>query len=105
MKEDARGIGFARYGQVKPGLQTLLSVYAQAKEKDWCCQVTDCQTGRLVSTNNRDELAAVITEWLTNEELHRKLGSSAHQTINDKFTRTGELDRNPAVDGRLALKV
>jgi glycosyltransferase involved in cell wall biosynthesis len=67
--------------------------------------VIDCENGRLVSTNDADELANTIIELLTNEHLRRKLGRAARQTIMHKFTPQAELDGNLAVYHRLGLKV
>lgn len=67
--------------------------------------VTDCENGQLVSTNNVNELANAIEKLLTNEELRKKLGHTARQTIMEKFTRQSELDGHLAVYRRLGLKV
>lgn len=67
--------------------------------------VTDCKNGRLVSTNNVDELADVMDELLTNEKLRKELGSASRQTIIDRFTLPSELDGNLAVYNRLGLKM
>jgi glycosyltransferase involved in cell wall biosynthesis len=67
--------------------------------------VTDCENGRLVSTNDADELADAIVELLTKAELRRQLGRAARQTIMHKFTLQAELDENLAVYRRLGLKV
>jgi hypothetical protein len=47
MKEAARGIGFAREGKVKQGLQTPLSAYAQAKKKIDVVRWPSLKTGEL----------------------------------------------------------
>jgi glycosyltransferase involved in cell wall biosynthesis len=67
--------------------------------------VTDCENGRLVSTNNANELASTINELLSDESLRMKLGSAARQTIMNKFTRQAELDGNLALYRQLGLKV
>lgn len=67
--------------------------------------VVDCENGKLVSTNDADELANAINELLTNEDLRRKLGSAARRTIMDQFTPQAELDGNLAIYRRLGLKV
>ena len=66
--------------------------------------VVDCKNGRLVSTNNVNELADAIDELLTNEKLRRKLGAGGRQTIIDQFTLESELNGNLAVYHRLGLK-
>ena len=66
--------------------------------------IVDCENGRLVSTNNVNELADVIDELLTNENLRRKLGAGGRQTIIDQFTLESELNGNLAVYHRLGLK-
>jgi glycosyltransferase involved in cell wall biosynthesis len=67
--------------------------------------VTDCENGRLVSTNNANELASTINEVLSDESLRMKLGSAARQTIMNKFTLQAELDGNLALYRQLGLKV
>ena len=67
--------------------------------------VTDCENGKLVSTNNADELANAINDLLTDENLRKKLGSAACQTIIDKFTPQAELNGNLALYRHLGLKV
>ena len=67
--------------------------------------VTDCENGRLVSTNNADELANTIIELLTDEHERRTLGGAARQTIMQRFTPQAELDGNLAIYHRLGLKV
>ncbi|HEY3473291.1 MAG TPA: glycosyltransferase [Anaerolineales bacterium] len=67
--------------------------------------VTDCENGKLVSTNNPDELAEAIIEMLTNEGLSKRLRIAARQTIMKKFTLQAELDGNLAVYRNLGLKV
>jgi glycosyltransferase involved in cell wall biosynthesis len=66
--------------------------------------VTDCKNGRLVPANDVDELADVIEELLTNENLRKQLGSTSRQTIVDKFTPQSELDGNLDVYRRLGLR-
>jgi len=67
--------------------------------------VLDCKNGRLVSTNNADELASAMDELLTNEDLRKELGGAGRQTILDKFTLQSELDGNLSVYRRLGLKM
>jgi glycosyltransferase involved in cell wall biosynthesis len=67
--------------------------------------VTDCENGRLVSTNDAHGLAKVINELLSDESLRMKLGKSARQTILNKFTLQAELDGNLALYRQLGLKV
>jgi glycosyltransferase involved in cell wall biosynthesis len=66
--------------------------------------VIDGKNGRLVSTNNADELANTIDELLTDENLRRDLGNAARQRIQERFTLKSELDENLAVYHRLGLK-
>ncbi len=67
--------------------------------------VLDCKNGRLVSTNNADELASAMDELLTNEDLGNELGRAGRQTILEKFTLQSELDGNLSVYRRLGLKM
>jgi glycosyltransferase involved in cell wall biosynthesis len=67
--------------------------------------VLDCKNGRLVSTNNADELASAMAELLTNENLRNELGRAGRQTILEKFTLQTELDGNLSVYRRLGLKM
>ena len=67
--------------------------------------VLDCKNGRLVSTNNADELASAMDELLTNEDLRNELGHAGRQTILEKFTLQSELDGNLSVYRRLGLKM
>ncbi|HSB00188.1 MAG TPA: glycosyltransferase family 4 protein, partial [Anaerolineales bacterium] len=67
--------------------------------------VTDCENGRLVSTNAAGELAESIHELLNEENLRKKLGSVARQTIVNKFTLQAELEGNLGLYRRLGLKV
>jgi glycosyltransferase involved in cell wall biosynthesis len=67
--------------------------------------IMDCKNGKLVLTNNVDELANAMDELLTNENLKKKLGSAARQTIMNTFTLQSELDGNLAVYRRLGLKM
>ncbi|HEX9331213.1 MAG TPA: glycosyltransferase, partial [Anaerolineales bacterium] len=67
--------------------------------------VTDCENGKLVSTNDPNELANAINELLSDELLRMKFGSAAHQTIMDKFTLQAELDGNLSVYRYLGLKM
>ena len=66
--------------------------------------VTDCKSGRLVSTNSVEELADAINEMLTNADMQRELGRAGRQTIKNRFTLRSELDGNRAVHHRLGLK-
>jgi glycosyltransferase involved in cell wall biosynthesis len=65
--------------------------------------VIDCKNGKLVSTNNADQLADIIDELLTNEDLRKELGNAARQTIQKRFTPKSELDGNLAIYHRLGL--
>jgi glycosyltransferase involved in cell wall biosynthesis len=67
--------------------------------------ILDCKNGRLVSTNNAAELAEVIEQVLTNENLRKELGHASRQTILEKFTLQSEIDRNFAVYRHLGLKL
>lgn len=67
--------------------------------------ILDCKNGRLVATNNVSELAEVIAEVLTNENLRKDLGHASRQTILEKFTLQSEVDGNFAVYRRLGLKL
>jgi glycosyltransferase involved in cell wall biosynthesis len=66
--------------------------------------ILDCKNGKLVSTNNADQLADTIDELLTNEDLRKELGNAARQTIQERFTLKSELDGNLAIYHRLGLK-
>lgn len=67
--------------------------------------VTDCETGRLVSTNNVAELADTIDELLSDDHQRNKLGSAACQTIENNFTLQKELDANLSLYRRLGLNM
>ena len=67
--------------------------------------INDCENGRLVSTNDANELASTINELMSDESLRIKLGKSARQTIIDRFTLQAELDGNLALYRQLGLKV
>jgi glycosyltransferase involved in cell wall biosynthesis len=67
--------------------------------------IVDCRNGRLVSTNSDEELANVIEELLTSENLRKELGRESRQTILDNFTLQSELNGNLVVYRRLGLKV
>lgn len=67
--------------------------------------IIDGKNGRLVSTNNAEELAKAIEELWTNERLRRELGNASRQTIMEKFTLQSELDGNLSVYHGLGLKV
>lgn len=68
---------------------------------------TDCENGRLVSTNNVIELASATNELLKliDERLRRKLRRAACQTIAIKSTTQAELEGNLAVYQRMGLKM
>lgn len=67
--------------------------------------VIDDANGRIVSTNNVDELANDIEELLTSQDLKSQLGRAACQTIMDKFTLQSELNGNLVVYKHLGLKM
>ena len=67
--------------------------------------IINCENGKLVSTDNVDELADTINELLMDGNLRMKLGKEACQTIRKKFTLPAELDGNLDVYRRLGLKV
>ncbi len=67
--------------------------------------VIDCENGRFVRTNDPSELASVINELLADGNVRTKLGSTARQTVMDKFTLQAELDGNLALYRRLGLKM
>ena len=67
--------------------------------------IIHCENGKLVSTNNVDELADTIDELFMDVNLQMKLGKEACQTIREKFTLPAELDGNLDVYRRLGLKV
>ena len=67
--------------------------------------IIDCENGRLVSTNNVDELADTIDELLMDANQRMKLGKEACQTIREKFTLQAEVDGNLEVYRRLGLQV
>ncbi|HLO28957.1 MAG TPA: glycosyltransferase, partial [Anaerolineales bacterium] len=67
--------------------------------------ISDCINGKLVSTNNEDELARTINELLADEHLRMKLGSTARQTVTKRFTLQAELDGNLALYRKLGLKM
>ena len=66
--------------------------------------VTDCENGRLVPAKDSDQLASVIHELLSDNQLRMKLGNAARQTIIEKFTLQKELNENLAVYSNLGLK-
>jgi glycosyltransferase involved in cell wall biosynthesis len=66
--------------------------------------VTDCENGRLVPANDVDQLANVIHELLSDNQLRMKLGEAARQTIIEKFTLQTELNGNLAVYSSLGIK-
>jgi glycosyltransferase involved in cell wall biosynthesis len=63
--------------------------------------VTDCENGRLVSTNNAEELARAMEELFMDKNLRMRFGNTACQTIADRFTLRGNL----AVYRRSGLKL
>jgi glycosyltransferase involved in cell wall biosynthesis len=67
--------------------------------------IIDCENGKLVSTNDADELANRIDELLMDVNMRMKLGKEACQTIREKFTPQAELDGTLNVYRRLGLKV
>src|SRR5687768_12352865 len=67
--------------------------------------VIDGVNGRLVSTNNTEELTKAIEELLINDSLRSELGHVSRQTICDKFTLESELNGNLVVYHRLGLKL
>lgn len=67
--------------------------------------VTDCENGRLVSTNNVSELAETIEELLSDDHRRNKLGGAACQTIENHFTLQKELDASLFLYRRLGLKM
>jgi len=66
--------------------------------------VTDCENGRLVPAKDRDQLANVIEELLSDNQLRVKLGKAARQTIIEKFTLQTELNGNLALYRHLGLR-
>jgi glycosyltransferase involved in cell wall biosynthesis len=67
--------------------------------------VIDCENGRFVRTNDAAELANIITELLSDENLRVKLGKAACQTITEKFTLRTELGTNLDLYRRLGITV
>lgn len=67
--------------------------------------ITDGVDGRLVSTNQSEELAEIIQELLEGKEQRLRLGMAACQTIRSRFTLQQELDGNLAVYRLLGLKL
>jgi glycosyltransferase involved in cell wall biosynthesis len=65
--------------------------------------VVDCENGKLVRTNDADELANTIDELLHNEDMRTELGRAACQTIEKQFTLQVELGMNLTVYRRLGL--
>jgi glycosyltransferase involved in cell wall biosynthesis len=65
--------------------------------------VTDCENGRLIPANDVDQLASVIQELLSDNQLRMKLGEAARQTIIEKFTLQTELNGNLAVYSNLGI--
>ena len=65
--------------------------------------ILDWKNGRLVSTNDATELAEIIEEILTNENMRKELGRAARQTILERFTPESEADGNFAVYQHLGL--
>lgn len=66
--------------------------------------VTDCQNGRLVPAKDTAQLAYVINELLSDNQLGKKLGIAARQTIMNHFTPQAELNGNLSVYRHLGLK-
>lgn len=66
--------------------------------------ITDCEDGRLVRTNDANELAQVIQELLADEPLRMRLGKTACQTIRNRFTLQAEVDETIALYTRLGHK-
>jgi glycosyltransferase involved in cell wall biosynthesis len=66
--------------------------------------VSDCENGRLVPTNDVGQLANVIHELLSDNQLRMKLGEAGRQTIIEKFTLQTELNENLAVYSSLGIK-
>jgi glycosyltransferase involved in cell wall biosynthesis len=66
--------------------------------------ITDCENGRLVSTNHATELADTINELLLDDNLRINLGRAACQTIKSRFTPGRELNENLSLYRRLGLK-
>ena len=67
--------------------------------------ITDCENGRLVSTNDVDELAQTGEELLNDESQRTRIGYAACQTIRKHFTLEKELDLNLDVYRSLGLKI
>jgi glycosyltransferase involved in cell wall biosynthesis len=67
--------------------------------------VSDYENGRLVSTNNAEDLAKAIDELLLDDNLRNKLGNTACQTIRNTFTMKKELEANLSLYRQLGLKV
>jgi len=133
-KEASRVIGFAGELREKKGLRLLLSACAQVNKKKPATLlivgdisadednqkfeefklsnieariiVTGfCENGKLVSTNNADELAKAINELLNDENLRKEFGIAACQTITDKVTPQAELNGNLVLSRHLGLKM
>jgi glycosyltransferase involved in cell wall biosynthesis len=62
------------------------------------------ENGRFVRTNDAGELAVIIKELLADGNSRTKLGSTARQTVMNKFALQAELDGNLAVYRRLGLE-
>jgi glycosyltransferase involved in cell wall biosynthesis len=61
--------------------------------------------GRFVRTNDAGELAVIMKELLADGNARTKLGSTARQTVMNKFTLQAELDGNLAVYRRSGLEI
>ena len=65
----------------------------------------DGKNGRTVAINDINSLTKIIHEVLSDKILQIKLGTSARQTVQSKFTQMHELDGNLAVYCKLGLKI
>lgn len=88
----------------KPATLLIVADIRAGEDRHIIDVVTDCENGRLVSTNNPSELADVIDELFADEDLRGKLARAGRQTIIEKFTLQGELEGNLALYRRLGLK-
>lgn len=66
--------------------------------------VADCENGKLVPAKDMDQLASAIQELLSDNQLRRRLGKAARQTIMERFTLQTELSRNLVLYRHLGLK-
>ena len=67
--------------------------------------VSDCENGRIVPVNDVTSLTTIIQELLSDKILRKELGSSARQTIQDRFTPQKELDGNLLVYRSLGMRI